>query len=623
MVYRPRLDHIPPLEGGSIGPTAGFAEVAGTAFNRAFTLDSAFGMQFDVMDQLNESIVAANRLTGQNVTAGFSNSLLGLSAWMQRRDGSSPVANAIIPLVLQRKYLADLDELDKQLEAISRDYASPNEPRVNVKSLTRIYEEELRRRKELARTAAWVDERASAITSVAGGLVGGLAGSFTIRDPLLLAAGLIPIGRGVSATRTLLLEGLAGGGTEFIQQQAFVRPRQRALGEPETNILASILIAAIGSAAFRGALEGATPAWRSLERKLFPRRAEERFVRQQFEAMLGKEAADSLDLQATTDLDALLEAVNRLRPSQETRTLQALVNLDAAAARVSPYTVSTREGRLVLETELERELVEFEGGVRADTAVGRIPNPEAPRVIISARTAEELLARTERPELFTRYDELQSTIDDSKARIAELQEILDRRTLSDAVAAIDEDVGNRVRQVETELRQPDLPKAREAELSRELDETVKRLGFRNIDKAEVAATTPIKRIIKQLRGNVARAQRSQQEVAAELGSVAESLRPAARQAPVEPANPRTDPAAEMREMEAAEQSGVREQLVESAIAARGKANEPVTIPGIEGEIDPEVRVQTEEGEISVRQAMEEMADDKIMREAAIKCGLKP
>lgn len=359
------FNHLPPPTQFSAGPTSGLFENLGASFRRQREIESAFGFEVDLRNSYRKSLERAAELSGEDMSMGWWNALEGIGAGARREAGADPYSGTPFGRGTVDDYLRDIDDRDRRIAELKKQDPS-------LRTFKEIFEEEKKRRAELIGETDLTAARAG-VAGTIGGFLGSVFGSFDPeRDPLLFSTLGIPLGAGGSIARRMLMEAVLGAGTEGLQQQLFVNPKHKMLGEEKNNVVAAMLFAAVGGAAFRGALEGAPIAFRAAERRIDPQRAAARIIAEEFERVHGRPLdVDRLPKRLTNE--QLSRAVDEVMPqSHSAWSVRATLANERLTAEASPYNLETRFGRLQTEEAVDAARREFEGLEPVETPGARL-----------------------------------------------------------------------------------------------------------------------------------------------------------------------------------------------------------------------------------------------------------
>lgn len=297
-----------------------------------------------------------------------------------------------------------------------------------------MWEEAGSRLRALEEREANVRGRATGLGAI-GSFVGGVAGSLTKNDPLNIAT--LGIGGGGRQLSTRLIsEGGIGMFVEGVNQASGVREvrAQAGLDNDIDRALAHMMMAGVGSAAFRGVIEGAPGAFRATERIVAPGRAARREANDGLNRLL--KALDDYDPAMTDDI--LLGAVrNMTADSGAVRAAEYELTAKMATDRATPP-------ELVVSGERARQ-AHMDNMVRAYVSVQRAPDwmtdmplPSAPRHLDPSIYGAEITPPREGAAQATRHiDERIATVEraleQTEARLSKAMEgIVERRLVEGA-----------------------------------------------------------------------------------------------------------------------------------------------------------------------------------------------
>lgn len=248
---------------GSAGPSVGFLDMVQQGYRQQFRVDSALALNNELQNRWLESLRAAQIQNG--AVSGLDESWAYV-AMAQHVKGEpidineSPplgvVAPVIGPMLAARTaatYIKSPDRLARIKGMIDANERIKQLGDPNIKSFEQILEEVTQMQHEVEGETASMWER-SDTAGVIGSFLGAMGGSFTVRDPLNLVTAPLGYGRAI-ATKVATEMGIAAGvvgATEYLQ----VAPAREIVDLPERNSLFNIAAAAAGAGAIRGGLEG-------------------------------------------------------------------------------------------------------------------------------------------------------------------------------------------------------------------------------------------------------------------------------------------------------------------------------------------------------------------------------
>lgn len=479
-------DQLPPLQPGmaSDGLSTGFAQNFSQVFSNQYRVDSQMAFQAEMSTLYTENLQKFRELTGEDFGLSF-----------------DPKAFEVLfnqkvnPDGLRYKFDVTADRL-KQFDARVQEL---KEQYPELKTFDELVQEVGQIFKGIDEETGRVSNRASFMGSV-GGFLGGMAGSLTPRDPLLVTSMLLPLPTKGPAMR-VLTEAAIGAGSEAFVQYGTIQDRREQFGLTEQSALQSILFAGAGAAALRGGLDAAPKGFRAAERQLFPERAQARIFRDTMDEALEAPLRDIMRRMSPQRLsdERLMEIAAKLNQTPSVRAATFGLQEGMDFARANPY----GEGRIAdirFDRDLSRTLLEFNGvdlpeTLRTDTAVGQFIDSELIRL---DKTPEGMAGRMNRPDLYERVDTARTRVEEFDARITELEEAMAARTMADTVGLLDEVSGARVREIETELDKV-IPRSRREALEAELDTITENLDTTVLAKAEAATRIGPKKEIAALR----------------------------------------------------------------------------------------------------------------------------
>lgn len=238
------------------GPTTGVGENFGASYDVLGKVDSALGVTEMWREELEKRDEEIHKLTGKRLGVYYTTPEFG----DQYRRGLDEYAmareNKNASWATMQAYKNAVD-VERQVDELRKQYPQ-------LKSREDIFKVIQGQRQGLRDRLDEVSERAGFMGTL-GMLAGGVAGSFTYRDPFNVAT--LPIGGfGKTAVTRIGTEALTQMTIEGINQSLFVKPNAEAMGEEYTagQYIANVLFAGAGAAVFRGATEGGAAIYKRL-----------------------------------------------------------------------------------------------------------------------------------------------------------------------------------------------------------------------------------------------------------------------------------------------------------------------------------------------------------------------
>lgn len=616
--YDGNLNHLAPPK-ASAGPTSSFVENFSAMYDRQYKVDSMYSLEGELENAYNANIAQVKELTGEDLSLPAQQGLNIFSAVADRKLGRATWGGEIFGADLRNQRLAEFDQREARLLELKKQYP-------DIKSFDELLEGVQKVRNETMQQA----ETAGSTAGLAGGLggfAGSVAGSFTFRDPLLVAS-LFVGGWGSTVAKRMLTEAGVGMVTEGVQQFGYTQPTQRALQEEGTNPWASILFAGVGAGAFRGAVEGVAPAYRALERSINPNTARARTLAT---ALDGAEMNDAL-------IGRMFE---RAPDTPSTRAARHAFDADKALRDNAPDGKSNMSSRDFM-AEMQRTSDIFDG-VRI--AASQVPDYHARPAFMEEVNFNRALLHSENPALVNRLDDIGARVTAADARVAQITNAIETRTVGDAVRLVDEVTGDRVKAIEADMQKTG---ANVAALERELDTIIESIGPDQIAKAEKDWRIGPRRQLADARSSARAAQREYNKVAKEVdghiaamksrhaaeqavreqiaAKVPEGIRPTQRVSVGDGQLAATVPTKAVEHAEAVKVAAEKIPEVAEAVVSAPRVEGKIDV-GLEHLLDENFQIpvgMNEKGEAIVRtvkQIMEELDEDRAMVEAMRGCAI--
>lgn len=605
MPYFNRIDHLAPPTQASFGPSASFFDNVAAAFDRQVRVDNSIALTSEFNRRYAENLARASEILGTPLVDPFGTGPGNLAEAEQliqyQLGGDMPevMRNALVNYPWFQQF--------QQNEALLRELQATNP---DIKTFNDLIEDIKAMRAEVEATADSAAARGGPLGAV-GQFVGGVAGSFT--DPFLIASMFIPSGGGpgVSLLRKVVTDAAIGAGVEGALQFGSIQPTRELLGEAPTNPWVSIAFAGAGGAAFRGALEVAPMGYRALEFQIAPDRVRAR------------EFARALDTAPMRISNA--ELLSTVRAADLNPTARAAVYAlegERLFEEANPFG-NTPVGKAVARQEFENFLREFEGlpaPARAQTAVGRFMPDQMGAALAPYDTPQAMMARLREPDLYRQLDEVEARVTEAQARVDELTTFVNDRQVSDVVGMLDEVSGLRLREIETELNNPTTPRARRVELEQEADMIVQSIGTDLIAKAANDSAIKPRHQLREARRALRRERQLQSRLLTQARELEESLT-----FPEPPQQLMPDLGTEAVDVNSrleAEAPTMLDRAREMVEAARVSDEDGmVSVGGVRVPEDFRFDIDEAGNSISVRQMLDDLAEDDAMLEAMRVCSL--
>lgn len=469
----------------------------GTAFMTSLQagadFDSQLGFQMNVNNAYEANLKELSSYVGQDVRPDYSIGVDSMGLAIGAELSGDTTWSGMFGNKADLPVIARADERIRQL----REQAQQQGIEFNIKTFQEILQNELARRNAFKAEQANLAERTSGLAwwaGVAGGMIGGMN---PVTNPAYFGSMFIPVGGPEAAIgKKLIGEFLLGAGSVGAVESTFGKERAAMLGEPAPNVLESALIAGLGAVAFRGLLvEGTPSAYRALERKIAPTRADARLISR----ALGKGLRNGPDYTRLRLSDEELLAAVRALPNSTARNMaEHQLASEAITKQLSPFGGS-RTGLKTADEIISRVAEQIDTKLTGDTALGRILPEGTSSDTAIATTPQELYARVEKPELFTERAALDSVVNKAQERLTTAQAAINNRTVGDAVSLVDAPTGERVKAVEAELGTQGLPAKRRAALETELHTLISSIGADKIERAANDAAIGPKIEVKRAR----------------------------------------------------------------------------------------------------------------------------
>lgn len=592
--------HLVGLEGSS-GPPVGFGEMFSQGFQQQFRVDSARALDDELRNRWLESLRAAQIGDAEATDPG--------DPWAYRAF-SQYVRGETIDTFDPNRKLWDYDPTERIKGMIAANEAIKKLNNPEIKSFEQIFEEVAQMQHEVEGETASMYER-SGTWGVVPSLLGAIGGSFTTRDPLNIITAPIGAGRTV-ATRIAAEMGIAAavvGATEVLE----VAPARKMVGLPERNPLYNIAAATIGAGVIRGGLEGIGYGIRRLRSEDIDFDLRDSQLSQMFEANSTRPSARA-GVQALDDI-RFIERNNpygegqaaHARFMEELRQIQRVMGGEpmTAVARVLPP-IPYEQLKKAADFEIVREQAPqvYAKMEAAQAKVAEIEQRLIPRIEDDPKilSIEELAERNPGPRLKESIRRLEAiargTSVDNEGTVSSY-----RRSLETAEIA-------RQRSAMQKFSEEEVPKIRK---ERRAANTEYQAAYRAVEAEAI-----------RIREQQALVEAAQQREAVSIFADATAGRPfnwsalqydsvQARVDAINAFNDTLDEAAVARFMR--ETVGEGEEAVEREV---WRTDAGIDI-GLRDPVDPDFRIATDDGEMTVAAAMRDLQDDADLDDAMRTC----
>lgn len=450
-------DHLG-LGQGYGGPATGFWDNAKAAYDQQYRVDSLAALEAEVSDEWAKSLQEYERVTGE--APGLSLAYAPMGTYI------SAVMGEETPW-----YTKDVNDSQTRARALEINQKIKDLGNPNIKSLDQVIQDVIKLRQQVSGTSGDVANRQT-IAGWLGGFAGGVAGSFTTRDPLqLISLGFGGFGK-TFAARMATEMGIAGA-TETAQQFLGVEPTRQLLGEDEGSPWTNVLYAAAGAGIIRGIGEGIGTGAKFLTERV-------------------RDGAEEVPLDFTdSQLRSMFERVDTPTARAGEHALDAQIHFD----RLNPYT-DTDSGMRRFIGELS-EVQDLMAG-KADTAIRLIPTEQLP-IELDDLSFEMHQVKEAQPEVFNKLTEAQTRLDDINTQLAETEIQLSRVDQVEGLSRIDPDTAELARSYQADLDSPNASAVKKEQARRALDQIAETIGPERIAKETSNAAIQPRKDLQRLR----------------------------------------------------------------------------------------------------------------------------
>lgn len=595
---------------GSVGPSVSPWEMLQQSFVQQRRVDSELALSSELSSRWTENL-SRLRALGQNFdTAILPRSYSRFAEYV--REGTEVTEDDDYPIRREFENLQRANEAIRQL----------NNP--EIQTFEQILDEVSAMQREVEEETASMSERTDAWGQIAG-MAGAIAGSFTMRDPLNLLTMGLGFGRTV-ATRIAVDMGIAAGVVGATEYTA-VQPNRRLAGLPERDPLFNIAAATLGAGIIRGGIEGIGAGVRRLR---------------------GQPEEIDFDLR-DSQLQQMFEA-NQASPTARAGA-QALDDI-TFVERNNPYgDGQAANARFMAELQQVQRLM----GGEPMTAVARVLPPMPFEYIRKAADFE--IVREQAPLLYARMEQAQARVEELTQQVNRLTE-REGPDLIETVRLVDNEAADQLQQLSVKVNDETVPEPARVAADIEAQAIVQRVGVERIMRAadtvdskrwyEVRSLRASRRAankeyrrtyraveaeVERIRAEQTRAEAAQQRQAVGIFADAtqgrsfnwSALQHDYVEARVNGINEAVDTlddralAIVQRQMARAAEDGpfTTEQAAEIADQALRDAGK-IDI-GLREPVDPDFRIATDDGDMSVADAMRDLQDDADLDDAMRNC----
>lgn len=452
----------------TLGPRSTFSENLNAAYDQAYRNDSFLGLESEVQSRWEDTVKKYNARIGKDSGAAVDlRTLSDLTSFDKSKEQS-----------WQEVFLGSggQSEFPEQAAAAKERTAQVNEElkRLNdpsLPSLEQIMQQAVKARGEVDQRVEQVSET-SGFAGTLGRFVGGVEGSFSLRDPVQLGT-LFAGGFGRTVAMRIGTEMAVNAAAEGAIVSQTINPRRQALGEPEQSVFTSALVAGLGAGVLRGGAEGLGVLARHTLAK----------------ASIGELNLDFRDEQ--------LASMFRVAPeSPDARAGLHLVEGQQLFDHANPYG-ETEVGMRRFTGEVT-DIYSASNG-KTDTAVARFMQPEP--FTLDNIDFELQVVREQQPELYGVLEQATARLHEIDQAIANRTGELDNVSVADGVRRIDEPSADLVADYERTALDTSKPMPVREDAARKMDMIVKSLGEEEVGKAVNDAGIGPRKELQQLRAS--------------------------------------------------------------------------------------------------------------------------
>lgn len=583
---------------GSLGPSVGVWDMVQQGFQQQYHVDSAMGLQAELGNRWAESL-SALRANGQNFdTPTDSRAYLRFAEFTR---GGAPVTaadNNPQDVHYGNPHLStEFEDMRRANEAIRQ----LNNPQ--IKTFEQILAEVSSMQQGVEEQTASMSERTGMMGSV-GGMLGAMAGSFTFRDPLNIVTA--PIGFGRTVAMRIATDMVVNAGVTAVTDVGQVNPNRELVGLPDRNPVYDIAASALGAGLIRGGIEGLGAGFRGL----------------------GARAGGDINFDFRDAQLQRMFAANEHSPTA--RAASSILDDTIVFEHSNPY----GEGQVAgyrWQAELEGTARALNGEPETHLELPPLPSEQIDRALSFQsvkETAPELWNELEVAR--TRLNELDSSITTASSR---------ELTIPDAVRLVDRKAAGRLDKLEAVVNDSTVSEPVRAAADMEARSIVTRVGQDKIMKAVEVADTKAKFEVRGLRASRKAANKAYREAyqnvereAVRLEHAEVAKRSIAQTQSIDvlgPAvisEPMTGP---LTRFDFVEAHAGKVDAADAAIPTKADAVNDLEINpetntvdiGTKTPVSADFKVPFEEGELSVREVLDDLAEDQRLEEAVKGCAV--
>lgn len=579
----------------SAGPTVGFWEQAYQSLRQQWHVDSAMALDNELNNRWLESLEGL-RGAGQNFSAPldpaiytrYAQSIRDGAPITRESEGYNPLAG--------RHGLPQLYEEFEDMQRANEAIRQLNNP--NIKTFEQIIDEVYAMQQSVEEQTASMHERGQTGSFFAE-LLGGAAGSFTFRDPLNIAT--IPFGAGRTIATRIASEMALAAGTTAVTEFTDVAPNRALADLPERDPWLNIGAAAVGAGVIRGGLEGIGYGFRRVSGA----------------------GIEDIDFNLR---DAQMQQMFARMDTPTARAASSILDDTIVLERSNPY----GEG-MVAGYRWQAELDATARALNGEETPA-VDMPPIPSEYIDRHLSFQSVKETS-PELWNELETARTQLNRLDSSIAEAASR--ELSISDAVRLVDEEAAAKLDRLSEIVNDPTVPEPTRAAADIEAQAIILRVGQEKILKAAADADTKAKFEVRNLRASRKAANKKYRAAYQKVEKEAERLElreAATREArqiesidvigPQIISEPMTGP---MTRYDFVDAHTARVEEADASIPARSDAVNDLQIDpktntvniGTATPVSADFKVPFDEGELSVRQILDDLSEDQRL-EAAVK-----
>jgi hypothetical protein len=343
------------------GGSTGFLANIQQGFEQQFRVDSPLSLETELQNRWLTQLTQLQERTGE--VFDRPSNYKALRDYAEMSLGRTPAAPSPAEAKAYNAQMEALRQADERIAAL-------DDP--ELRPFADVVREVMQMQQDVEARTGDMAERGG-LTGAIGQFVGAVGGAFSTRDPVSLFT--LPIGGGGRTVARRVLSEMAVGGAAAAAVLPQVQENRALAGLAERSMIGDIAVAAVGAGAFRGVFEGAAAGVRRLRRSSDP------------------------------DTAALQDTVANAPETARTTAVEAILDDTVTIERANPYGAGA-----AAETRFLAELADV-GNVLNGTSTMAIARalPPLPFEYVE-RAADFQLVKEQSPEVWARLEQARASV---------------------------------------------------------------------------------------------------------------------------------------------------------------------------------------------------------------------